>query len=143
MAKRSGDKGDGGRRVQRVEREIREVIATYLVGGFKGELPGIVSVTRVIASKDLRTAKIMVTVMGFEANNKVDTRAAIDALQERVHEVQHEVNRRLQMRHCPKLTFMYDEGFEKALKVEHILRNLAEESKAGARFDKSDEKDDE
>ena len=139
MGRGGEKKGDGGRRVQRVEREIREVVGAYLIGGFKGELPGIVSVTRVICSKDLRTAKIMITVMGFDASGKVDHESAVDALQERAFEVQHEVNRRLQMKHCPKVTFMYDEGFEKSLKVEHILRNLAAESKAGARFDKDDE----
>lgn len=106
-----------------MEREIREVVGSYLLSGFRGELQGMVSVSRVIASKDLRTAKIFVTVMGTEAERK----ASVAELQDHAHEVQHEVNRRLQMKFCPKLTFLYDEGFDNVMRVEQILRDLGEQ----------------
>lgn len=132
-----GAKGDG-RRIHRVEKEIREVIGAYLLRGFRGELPGIVSVSRVIVSKDLRNAKVLITLMvqaavtspqpaddeTAERQIRQAHERAVDELQAHAPEIQGEINRRLQMKHCPKLTFHYDDGFEHALKVETILRDL-------------------
>lgn len=122
------NRGDG-RRIPRVEKEIREAVGTYLITGFRGEIDGIVSITRVIASKDLRNAKVLFSLMGSKTLTAADKKAAARELMDHVHEIQHEVNRRLQMKHCPRLTFLYDEGYEHALKVENILRDLSEERK--------------
>ena len=120
--------GGVSHRVQRIEREIREVVGSYLLTGFRGELPGIVSITRVLVSTDMRNAKIFFTVMGEEAEKKI----AHSELKAHAHEVQHEINRRLQMKFCPKVTFTYDEGFENVMKVERILRDLSLERAAKA-----------
>lgn len=125
---RDGD----GRRVPRVEKEIREVVGHYLLRGFRGNLPGIVSVTRVIASKDLKNAKILVTIM---SKSKLDLtvhgepsenlkKSCLSELKTHVHEIQFELNRQLKMKNCPRLTFFYDEGVGHALKIEGILRKL-------------------
>lgn len=115
----------GGHRIQRVEREIREVIGVYLLSGFRGELHGIVSVSRVIVSKDLRQAKVFVTVMGSETDRK----SSVSELQAQAYDIQSHVNHRLRMKYCPRLTFLYDEGFDHVLKVEKILHDLGEERK--------------
>lgn len=119
-------------RLQRVEREIREVIGTYLLSGFRGTLPAIVSISRVIVSADLRQAKVLVTAMGF-GEEKADHRAVIAELKAHGHEVQHYVNAKLRMKFCPRLTFIYDEGFENAMKVENILRELQRKREQEAR----------
>lgn len=130
MAKLSArsEKGDG-RRVHRVEREVREVIGIYLLGRFKGDLPGSVTVSRVIASRDLRNAKVLV-VMSPEPETAIERSAVSKELQAHAYEIQNEVNHRLRMKHCPRLTFHYDTGFEHALKVENILRDLSREREA-------------
>lgn len=110
-------------RIPRVEREIREVVGSYLLSGFRGDLPGLVSVSRVVASKDLRTAKILIIAIGED----VDREACVRELQAHAHEVQQAVNQRLRMKHCPRLSFHYDTGYEHAMKVEGILRNLERE----------------
>ena len=128
-----GQKRGGGYRLPRVEREIREVVASYLISGFRGELPGLVSVSRVVASKDLRHAKVLVVALG----ENFDREALVKELQEHAHEVQQAVNQRLRMKFCPRLSFCYDTGYEHALKVETILRNLSLE-----RDDREDETED-
>jgi ribosome-binding factor A len=133
----AGEKGKSdGRRVQRVEKEIREVIGAYLLRGFRGQLPGLVSISRVIVSKDLRTAKVLVTLMvqaSVEPSLSADKtdevihqsrKLTIEELQAHAHEIQTEINLRLKMKHCPRLTFIYDDGLEHALKVDQILRDL-------------------
>ena len=128
MSKRSSkENGDSGgshnHRVQRVEREIRQIVGTYLITSFRGDVDGIISVTRVIASRDLRTAKVFVTLMGADASRK----SVVAELQAHASEFQHEVNRLMRMKYCPRITFIYDDGFDNVLKVENILRTLAEE----------------
>lgn len=113
------------RRIGRVEKEIREVIATYLLGGFKGDLHGFVSVSRVQVSRDLRHAKVFVTVMGTDAERE----ATLEALESHAYEIQGEVNRALRMKFVPRLSFAYDTGMENSIRVDQILRNLAEERK--------------
>lgn len=143
----NGQSKDKSHRVQRVEREIREVVGSYLISGFKGVLPGLVSLTRVICTKDFRTAKILVTILSLaepEATGGVgeessaepsakerkverERERAIEVLQAHAFEVQGEINRCLRMKHCPKVTFVYDTSYENVMKVEKILRDISHE----------------
>lgn len=122
----SGRDGGASHRTARVEKEILQVVGAYLVNGFRGELPGLVSVTRVIVSKDLRTAKILITVMGG-ADDKAVRKGTITELQAHAHEVQGVVNQKLHLKFVPRITFIYDEGFDNALRIDGILRNLEQE----------------
>lgn len=112
------------RRLLRVEKEMRNTIASYLTGmsggGFRGELKGLVTVSRVSASADLRSAKVFVSVLGTEAEQE----ATIESLESRARDVQSEVNRQLRMKHCPKLSFELDHGLEKSMHVDAILRSI-------------------
>ncbi len=115
---------EASHRLPRVEREIREIVGRHLISGFRGDLSGIASVTRVIVSGDLRQAKILVTLMTYGQESKIDKKADIKELQRHAYEFQEEVSRLLKMRQTPRLTFLYDEGYEHAMKVENILREL-------------------
>ncbi|RME18241.1 MAG: ribosome-binding factor A, partial [Bdellovibrio sp.] len=51
-------------RVQKAEKSWQQVIAQYLLTRFQEPLKGLVSISRVEAAKDLRSAKVFVSVMG-------------------------------------------------------------------------------
>ena len=56
------------RRPDRVAEAIREQVATFLAEGVKDpRVTGIVTVTGVEVTRDLRTAKVYVSIMGDEA----------------------------------------------------------------------------
>lgn len=118
--KNTGD----GRRVARVERELQQQIASFLISGFKTPLPGIVTVTLVRMPADLRSAKVYISVIG--ADTEVRDKA-VDILQERAFEVQKFIGQNLKMRYCPKLTFYADEMTDKVLKIEGILHDLKQQ----------------
>lgn len=127
--------GDG-RRVARVEREVQTTIAQFLIRGFKGQLPGLVTVAQVRMPGDLRTAKVYVSVLGSDEQKE----QALELLQERAFEIQNYIGKELKMRYCPKLTFYPDHTTDEVLKVEKILHGLEEErKKKGESADKSDE----
>jgi ribosome-binding factor A len=126
---KSGERNTESRRIFRVEKEMREVIGAYLISGFRGDLHGFVSVPRVVVSRDLRNAKVYVSIMGTPQDQKL----SMESLRENAFDLQAEVNRRLRMKYCPKLTFFLDESMEKQLRVESILRSIAEERAAQGR----------
>jgi ribosome-binding factor A len=130
--------GDGGRRVARVEREVQQTIAQFLISGFKLPLPGIVTVARVLMPGDLRTAKVFVSVIGEP--NQLDK--VVELLQGRAFEIQNYLGKELKMRYCPKLAFFADFETQQILKVDRILQDLeAERSKSKKSEDNSNEED--
>ncbi len=122
--KNTGD----GRRVARVEREVQQSVAQFLISGFKLPLPGIVTVARVRMPGDLRTAKVYISILGDP--KLLDE--AVDLLQDRAFEIQNYLGKELKMRYCPKLTFYPDHETEEILKVEKILQDLDKERKSKA-----------
>lgn len=133
-------KGGGeSHRLAKVEREIRDVVGTYLIGGFRGSLPGFVSLTRVVVSADLRIARCHFTLLvnreeneaddAFKKREEIARKEAADELNEHSSDVQHRIAQVLQMRFTPKVTFYYDEGYESAMKVEKILKDLSDANK--------------
>jgi|SRR5207253_10031468 len=130
--------GDGGRRIARVEREVQQTIARFLISGFKLPLPGILTVARVIMPGDLRTAKVYVSVLGETSQLE----EAVELLQERAFEIQNYLGKELKMRYCPKLVFYADFDTEQILKVDRILQDLeAERTKSTKSTDDASEED--
>ena len=112
-----------GRRLARVEKEVQHVIAQYLISGFKEPLPGLVTVTSIKMTADLRAARVFISVLG----EPQDLEKVIGLLQARAFEIQRIVGDELKMRYCPKLTFEADRTTEHVLKVERILAELAQQ----------------
>lgn len=120
--------GDG-RRVTRVEKEVQESIARYLLD-LRGELPGLVTVSKVMMPGDLRTAKVYISVIvpspdGLNQDEAKAREDVVELLQDQAADIQDFINSELELRFCPKLTFYGDESTGKILKVEKILQNLA------------------
>lgn len=112
--------GDG-RRKARVEKEVQQIISQYLIRHLQSELPGLVTVSRVQMPADFRTAKVFVSCFSEGASEK----EIIETLKHWIRDIQDEINRSLQMRYCPKITFYIDETTENILKIEKILSDIS------------------
>lgn len=108
------------RRLERVQKELRSIIGLYLLRGLKEELPCMVSVTRVVASGDLRSAKVFLSHLGAEE----EAAQALQTLKAARGEIQKEVARELPMKFCPRLEFLWDKALYIALDVDSKLRGL-------------------
>jgi ribosome-binding factor A len=115
---------EADRRSQRVEKQIRDIVANYLINGIRTRLPGLVTVTRVEAAKDIKQAKVFFSVLGSEE----DTERVLDIIEEEKFEIQSLLAKEMKTKNSPKLIFQHDLGFKNALKVEEILK---QESKRG------------
>lgn len=108
------------RRTERVNDLLRDEISDLLRRGMKDpRLGGLVSITEVDTSPDLRTAKVFVSVMGSD-EEKRDTFVALSAA---TSYFQRELRKRLTMRRTPELSFLPDGSLEHGA---HILDLLAQ-----------------
>jgi ribosome-binding factor A len=115
------------RRVARVEKEVQSVISTFIVQKLQPELPGLVTISRVQVPSDLRQAKVFVSLLNLNLDEKVnedDLDLALEILQAWAPEMQQAINQKIQMKYLPKLTFYADESTEKILKIENLLSNM-------------------
>lgn len=112
--------GDG-RRKERVEREVQQIISSYLIQNLQSELEGLVTVSRVMMPGDFRSAKVFVSYFS-EENPKFDF---IKELKKWTGDIQNHINHKLQMRYCPKLSFFKDESSESILKIEKLISEIS------------------
>lgn len=116
--KKTGD----GRRIQRVEKEVQQILAQFLSSTFTGDLPGLVTVNHVKMPADLRSARVFVSVLNGEPDSH---QQAAELLQARAGEIQRFLADRLPLRYTPKLQFQADETLDRVLKIDRILHDLA------------------
>ncbi len=106
------------RRTDRVNEQLREEISTLLTRQIKDpRLSGLISITRVVTSGDLRSARVFISVMGGPETKK----AALDGIQSAASFLRRELRDRINMRHTPFLTYELDESMEEA---DQVLRQL-------------------
>jgi ribosome-binding factor A len=84
---------------------------------------GMVSVTEVEVSGDLRHAKIFVSIYGTED----DRRATMEGLASVQGFVRRELARRMSVRFIPEISFHEDRSIERGTQVLALLNRLAEE----------------
>ena len=102
------------RRADRVAEAIREEVATFLAVDVKDpRVSGLVTVTGCEVTRDLRHAKVFVSIMG------TDTERAATHL--RSH-----VGRALRLRLAPEITFKPDESIAHAARIEDLLAQIKE-----------------
>jgi ribosome-binding factor A len=111
------------RRADRVAEAIREEAATFLNEGAKDpRLVGLVTVTAVDVSRDLRLAKIFVSVLGTDTERA----ATFDALASRTSHLRSRLARSLQLRVVPEISFKLDDSVARAARIESLLAQVRE-----------------
>lgn len=109
------------RRADRVAEAIREEVATFLSAGAKDpRLVGLVTVTAVDVSRDLRQAKIFVSILGSDAERA----ATFDGLASLASHVRSRVARSLRLRVAPEIVFKLDESVARAARIESLLAQV-------------------
>lgn len=90
-----------------------------------------VGVTRVEVTPDLRLATVFVRLLQHGEDEEVRARA-MKGLTSASGFVRREVTARLQLRASPEIRFRYDTDQEKKVRVEALLREVAEDEKKRA-----------
>ena len=111
------------RRADRVAEAIREEVATFLANDAKDpRITGLVTVTGAEVTRDLRHAKVFVSVMGTDAERK----ATFEGLASVATHLRSRVGRALRLRLAPEITFKPDESIARATRIEDLLARIKE-----------------
>ena len=108
------------RRTARLSEAIRQTVSTVILMELRDPRIQDVTVTRVEAAADMRTAKIYVSVMGDEKKQSL----AIHGLNSARGFLQSKVADRIQTRYTPILRFELDQGIKRSLEASRILRDV-------------------
>jgi ribosome-binding factor A len=111
------------RRTARVNDLLREEISSLLQRDLKDpRIGGLVTITEVDVSPDLRSARVFVSVLGT-AEERTST---MEALAAGAGFVQRELRRRVTMRRVPELSFIADESLERGQRILSLLDQTRE-----------------
>jgi ribosome-binding factor A len=114
-----------GKRLDRVNQLIKEEISTLLQRELKDPRLGFVTVTEVETTKDLRGAKVFVSVLGDESQWK----ASLTALASARGFVRNWLRQHLDLRVTPEIHFRPDRSMEHAARIQSILKNVQSEGR--------------
>lgn len=108
------------RRAERVAAAIREEVASYLATDARDpRLTGLITVTGVDVTADLRHARVYVSVMG--GNSTAET---IEALNNVGRLIRGQIGRALRLRLAPELDFHLDDTPARASRIESLLAQI-------------------
>ncbi len=101
----------------RLSAAIREEIETILEGELGDPRIGLASVSAVLMAQDARSARVLVSVAGDEA----EAERTLEGLAAARNYVRHELAERLRLRRPPELYFQIDRADELESRVEELL----------------------
>ena len=128
-----------GTRVARIEKRIQQIVSQVLLHEMNDPRMRFVTVTGVKVSRDLQAARVRVTVLGSES----DQRTCMRGLEGARVRVQSIVGGRLGIRRTPILSFEWDRAVEGNLRVADIFRRLEMEREEVAGVEDSAESEEE
>jgi len=125
------------RRKERVGNLVRNTIGQLLLSKISDPRidPAKTSVTRVDIPEDLLTAKVYVSVMGTDAEQRLTLRA----LRHAAGHIQELMMRQISLRHTPALEFVLDTNFKKTLQTYAIIEQAMEEIRQKQQAQQADE----
>ena len=119
-------------RSDRVAAAIREEVANFLAEGVKDpRVTALVTVTGVEMTRDLRHAKVFVSIMGEESQRA----STIEGLTSVQGFLRSRLARSLSLRVAPEVQFVMDESVARAARIETLLNQIRTTPTSGSTGD--------
>ena len=114
---------------QRVAEEIRREISDIIMNGIKDpRVSGLISITGVRVSDDLRHAKVFVSIYG---ENDLDKNETYETLKNATGFVRREIGSRIRLRYTPDIAFVLDESIEYSINISKLLKEVGQDNHEG------------
>ena len=105
-------------RIGRINEEIQRELASLIPNVKDPRVSGLISVTAVDTTPDLRYAKIYISVL-----DKSDCAEVLKGLKSASGYLRRELGHALQLRYTPELTFVRDDSIDQGAHILDMLRN--------------------
>ena len=112
-------------RIGRINEEIQRELAALIRTVKDPRVHGLVSITAVDTTPDLRYAKIYVSVL-----DKSDVKEIVKGLKSAGGYLRRELGRALQLRYTPELQFIADDSIQHGAHILEILRQVERQDEA-------------
>ncbi len=107
-------------RTVRISEEMKKEISSIIQSGLKDpRLSKLISVTNVNVTRDLRYAKVFVSIMGTEEEKK----NSLDGLKSAAGFIRREVGHRVQLRYTPEIQFELDNSIEHGAYISKLIND--------------------
>ncbi|MFQ6037071.1 MAG: 30S ribosome-binding factor RbfA [Candidatus Aminicenantales bacterium] len=110
------------RRQKRVSSLIKEELSRLLISSIQDSSSGLITVTRVRMSSDLKTAYVEVSVLGHSPKEEI-----LELIDQKKGHLRKAVASRTKLKYNPMLVFSLDETWEKEEKIDKILKKLGKD----------------
>ncbi|NIR47546.1 30S ribosome-binding factor RbfA [candidate division KSB1 bacterium] len=108
------------KRSKRVAQLLREEISKIITQELKDPLIGMVTVTTIKLTEDLKSARVFVSIIGDnDAINK-----SLRGLERAKNWIRSELGQRTDLKYVPRLDFYYDDTIEHAQNIESLLKQI-------------------
>ena len=106
-------------RTDRIAEEIRKVISEMIQNELKDpRVKGLISVTKINLTKDLKFCKIYISVLG------ADKEEVLAGIQSGAGYMRKELGQRVQIRILPELQFVIDNSMEYGAHIDQVIKGL-------------------
>jgi len=112
-------------RTEKVAEEIKHQMAGILSRDLSELHLGLVTVTRVRISKDLKNAKVYLSFIG----NKEPAEACIEKVNNRKKQIRMHLGSKMHLRYVPELDFYFDDTIEYANRIDEIIKEIHKDDK--------------
>ena len=125
---------DHTRRSERLADQIRQELAVMLEREVKDPRIGFITVTSVDLSRDLRTARVSVSILGDEKKKQ----QGMEGLAAAKNFLRYQLAHRLRLRHTPALDFREDRSQEYDERIDELIRRAKQKSEARSQESESE-----
>ena len=115
-------------RTEKVAEEIKHQLAPIMSREL-GELHlGLVTVTMVRISRDLKNAKVYLSFIG----NKEPVETCIEKINNRKKHIRMHLGKNMHLKFVPELDFYFDDNIQYASRIEEIIKEIHKDEEPGA-----------
>ncbi len=112
-------------RMGRIDEEYRKELSQIISYDLKNpNVTGMISVTKVKATTDLKYAKVYVSIL-----NSKNIKETMDGLKKSSGFIRSELAKRINLRNTPELIFEIDDSIEYGAKIDSILKEILPEER--------------
>jgi len=109
------------KRLNRISEEVKKVVSELIFNGLKDpRVSNMTTITNVEVTRDLRFAKIYVSVLG----NKEEKENTISGLESAKGFIRKEIGSRIDLRYAPEPLFYLDESIEQGIYMSKLIDDL-------------------
>ena len=107
-------------RMDKINEELKKELSVIIDNNLKNpHITGIISVTKVKTSPDLRYARVYISIL-----NSKSKKNTLEGLNKATGFIRTELARRINLRYTPSLIFELDESMEYGARIESILNDI-------------------